>query len=133
MKTNLDFLNETFSIGENGEIICDATIRLKLEDFPLDRKSVYDILKTRFDINGKGIFHVWGKSMCGNEEFDFEKGSHIAETRMQAKAYNKASRMYKLIIEEICKIGDEFNTYRINCIKCENHAGKHLKTLDETL
>lgn len=125
-KTALDVTTVDVKFGEkDGEIIvkCKATIKFKNKAF----EPVFNLVKHKFPfISKSGVFMVEGRAVCGDEEFNFDKGKYIAETRAQRKAYKVCQQYFTLLNKELTRINDFVEVYKDGCESCYIATSEHI-------
>lgn len=129
-RTFVDFIRT--EVTQNGnEVKVKMLAKLQHNRLPFD--GVYEIYGKRFqNISRGGVFEVTGTAKCSPEdEFDFNRGRFIAETRAQTKAYRIATRVFDHIVDVVSDDLQYIASISLNCEDCANEAEKHIEKLSE--
>lgn len=129
-KTAVKFTKTEIFFGKiDGEVVATSTVQIDFNKIGL--KDAWKIYSKRFPyISKNGKFKVTAHAICGDELFSFEKGSKIAETRVQAKAYNVAGRVIEMVCNEIANMHAMAKFYADGCKSCEETSKTHVIELD---
>ena len=133
MKTKVDFLKTMFyQDEETGQITCEGVVQLMLNDLPFE--GAYEIYKKKFPyISKKGVFKVYATASCSKaDDYEAHVGMKIAETKMQAKAYYTAWRVYVMIVNEMKKLHNIMVDYADGCSEAYEHAISRIDEIDYT-